>query len=361
MSIEQGFYQLNKILSLKDINGKDPQLYFICGNRGPGKTFAVKHYFLKRYLNYGEKFIILRREVQELDGCASNFFKDISIKFPEYDMYDKAVNKGQYFELYLKKKDEVGENCGQCVGYCIAINSSNKIRTLAPNFTDAERIFLDEFQAEDGRYVGKEITKFISILTSISRGHGKTYRYVPAFLCSNNVSIVNPYFTAFHVKPDTCTHFLKGKGWVYEQVQGKAAAKAIEESPLGALIEGSEYADYALGGKYLSDNNGFIEEVHGDRLSVCTVICDGVKYGIWSIKEGEYTGMYYVNHKINENERNVLTFSIADHKPGSLLTISGSIVVKNLKAMFNDGYMYFDDQESKNMLVEMIGLQQLNK
>lgn len=359
MAIEQGFYKLNKILSLKDKDGKDPQIYFICGNRGPGKTFAVKHYFLKRFINYDEKFIILRREVQELDGCGNNFFKDISIKFTNYDVYDKSVNKGQYFELWLKKKDEEGE--GRCMGYVLAINSSNKIRTLAPNFTDAERIFFDEFQAEDAHYLGKEITKFISVLTSVSRGKGKTYRYVPAFLCSNNVSIVNPYFTAFHVKPDSDTNFLRGKGWVYEQVRGYGAAKAIEDSPLGALIEGSNYADYALGGKYLSDNDGFIEEVKGDRLSVCTIICDGVKYGVWSMKEGDYAGMYYVNHKYNENERNIVTFSIADHKPGSLLTIAGSLVVKNLKNMFNNGYMYFDDQESKNVVIEMIGLQQINK
>ena len=61
-------------------------------------------------------------------------------------------------------------------------------------------MIFDEFQSETNHYCTDEIRKFISVHTSVARGQGKQSRYVPVFMLSNPVSIINPYFAASYYK-----------------------------------------------------------------------------------------------------------------------------------------------------------------
>ena len=64
---------------------------------------------------------------------------------------------------------------------------------------DVDVILFDEFQSESDNYCPNEVEKFISIHTSIARGQGKMTRYVPVFMISNPVSLINPYYSALHI------------------------------------------------------------------------------------------------------------------------------------------------------------------
>ena len=70
-----GFYDGTKVLSIKDINGNQPELVIVTTNRSAGKTTWFNRWFVKRFLNYKEKFCLLYRFNYELDGVADTFFK----------------------------------------------------------------------------------------------------------------------------------------------------------------------------------------------------------------------------------------------------------------------------------------------
>ena len=65
------FYDGAKLLSLTDITGSKPEIYMCTTNRSGGKTTWFNRYCLKRFINYGEKFMLLYRYNYELDDCAN--------------------------------------------------------------------------------------------------------------------------------------------------------------------------------------------------------------------------------------------------------------------------------------------------
>ena len=94
-------------------------------------------------------------------------------------------------------------------------------------------MIFDEFQSETNHYCDNETKKFISIHTSIARGQGEQVRYVPVYMLSNPVSIINPYYVEMGIsgrlKDDT--KFLRGDGFVLEQ--GYIESASIEQKNSG--------------------------------------------------------------------------------------------------------------------------------
>src|SRR5699024_223926 len=100
-----------------------------------------------------------------------------------------------------------------------AINSAENLKHCSHLLSDVDGMYFDEFQSESNHYCPNEVSKFISIHTSIARGQGKQIRYVPVYMMSNAVSLLNPYFSALGVSSRlrADTRFLRGDGWVLEK------------------------------------------------------------------------------------------------------------------------------------------------
>ena len=178
------FYNGYQLLSKKDVNGEDPEIYICTSNRTAGKTTFFNHYLLNNFLKNKEKFMLLYRYNYELDECANKFFKDIGgLYYPNSVMISKRIAKGVFHNLYL---DE--ELCG----YAVSINACEQIKKFSHYFNDTAVMLLDEFQSETNNYTSNEVQKVISIHTSVARGHGKMVRRVPLILVGNPVSLLNP-------------------------------------------------------------------------------------------------------------------------------------------------------------------------
>lgn len=61
------YYDGTKLLSMKDINGKTPEILLCTTNRTGGKTTYFGRLCLNRFLKYGEKFCLIYRFNYELD------------------------------------------------------------------------------------------------------------------------------------------------------------------------------------------------------------------------------------------------------------------------------------------------------
>ena len=159
------YYDGTKLLSLKDINGNKPEIYLCTTNRTGGKTTYFGRLVVNRFIKSGKKFGLIYRFNYELDDVADKFFKDLSTLFFNGEiMESKKRAKGLFHELYLGDK-----HCG----YALSLNSSDQLKKYSHLFSDIDSLIFDEFQSENNKYCPNEISKLISLHTSIARGQGK--------------------------------------------------------------------------------------------------------------------------------------------------------------------------------------------
>ena len=222
-----------------DINGNKPELYLITSNRSGGKTTYFGRLCVNRFKEKGEKFALIYRYNYELDDCAEKFFKDLSsLFFNNSVMTSKRKASGIFHELFLDD-----EPCG----YAISLNSADQLKKYSHLFSDVQRMIFDEFQSETNHYCTDEIRKFISVHTSVARGQGKQSRYVPVFMLSNPVSIINPYFVELGIserlKDDT--KFLRGDGFILEQGFIETASRAQKDSGVNKAFSRNSYVAYS--------------------------------------------------------------------------------------------------------------------
>ena len=340
------YYDGTKLLSLKDINGQEPVFFLCTTNRTGGKTTYINKVAINKFKSKKiRKFLLLYRYDYELKDCSEKFFKDIKpLFFPNDDMTDKAKAKGIYHELYL--------NDVPC-GYAVAINKAEQVKKLSHFFTDVDFIILDEFQSETNSYCPNEIQKFISILTSVSRGNGKQYRYVPVVMLGNTVSLINPYYVELGItnRLKHNTNFLKGDGWVLEQGFVQSASDSFNESGIARAFNRNKYITYASQNVYLNDNKAFIENIKGNSKYVCTLKYENNHY---AIREFSELGILYVDDKADITYHRKITVTTNDHDINYLMLQRNDLFINNLRNLFEKGCFRFKNLKCKEVLLKTI-------
>lgn len=340
------YYDGTKLLSLKDLNGKKPEIYLCTTNRTGGKTTYFSRLLVNRFLRRGEKFALLYRFGYELDNVAEEFFKDIKgLFFPEYELTSVSKAKGTYYELYL---NEI--HCG----YALSINNADSLKRKSHVFSDVSNMFFDEFQSETNKYCPNEIQKFISVHTTVARGQGEFTRYVPVYMCANTVTLLNPYYREFNlasrVKSDT--KFLRGNGFVLEQGFVADAAEALKQSGFMQAFSGNSYADYAAEAVYLQDSTSFIEKPNkGPNSYLCTFSVNGKDY---SIREYSTLGYEYVSNVVDKNFPRRISVTLEDHRVNYVMLQKNDMFISALRTLFNKGCFRFQDVGCKDSLLKFL-------
>lgn len=342
---KSNYYDGTKLLSLKDINGKTPEVFMCTSNRSAGKTTYFNRLVVNRFIKRGAKFALLYRFNYELDGCDEKFFKDIKeLFFPEYNMTAAKKMKGIYQELYLNE-----EPCG----YAISINSADQLKRNSHLFSDIDNIIFDEFQSEQNHYCDKEVEKFISIHNSIARGRSKQSRYVPVYMISNPVTILNPYYVAMDISTrlQKDTHFLRGDGFVLEQGYNETASKALKSSAFNRAFGSSDYIAYSAEGVYLQDDLSFVDTPTGRGKYVATIRYAGIDYGV---REYPELGIVYCDKSIDYQYPLKITVDTADHKLNYVMVSSNFILIQKLRYYFEHGCMRFKDLQAKEAILKAL-------
>jgi hypothetical protein len=336
------FYDGTKLLSLMDINGEKPEIYICTSNRSAGKTTYFSRKVVNNFKNLGKKFALLYRFNYELDSVANKFFKDLSkLYFPSDTMTSYPRAKGIYHELFLNDKP---------CGYAISINSADQLKKYSHLFSDVQQIIFDEFQSETSHYCNKEVEKFISIHSSIARGNGEQSRYVPVYMISNPVTLLNPYYVSMGIslKLTRSTKFMRGEGWVLEQGYNESAAKAISNSGFMRAFANEKYTEYAKSGKYLNDDETFIEKPEGYGRYVCTLKFKGKLYGI---REYQQLGICYCDDSFDATYPVKITVTTDDHDVNYLMLRNNSIMLDNYRYLFERGCFRFKNLLCKEALL----------
>ena len=339
------YYDGTKLLSMLDINGNKPELYICTANRTGGKTTYFGRMVINRFKKKGSKFCLIYRFNYELADCADKFFKDLhNLFFKEDEMSYKSMSKNVFCSLYLN---------GEHRGYAICLNTADQIKKLSHLFSDVECMIFDEFQSETNHYCPNEINKFISVHTSIARGNGEMVRYVPVYMISNPVTILNPYYIELGISSrlNSETKFLRGDGFVMEQGFVEAASKAQKTSAFNRAFGNNSYIGYSAENIYLFDNKTFIENVSGRSRYICTLKYENVEY---AVREFPDKGIVYCDDRADKDFKLKIAVTTEDHQINYVMLRNNDIILSSLKYYFEHGCFRFKNLKSKDALLKAL-------
>ena len=337
-----------------DINGNKPEIYMCTTNRTGGKTTYFGRLCVNRFLKNNEKFCLIYRYNYELDNISDKFFKDIgNLFFPEYYMRSERKASGIFHELYLVRKTGTDDKKGVACGYAVSLNSADQLKKYSHLFSDVERMLFDEFQSETNHYCPDELRKLISVHTSIARGQGEQIRYVPVFMLSNPVSIINPYYVELGIserlKEDT--KFLNGDGYVLEQGFVESASVAQKQSGFNRAFARNSYVAYSAECIYLNDNKAFIEKPEGVGRYLGTIRYNGCEYGLREFAEA---GCIYCDNHPDTTYRYKISVTTEDHQVNYVMLKRNDIFIENMRFYFERGCFRFKDLRCKEALMKLI-------
>lgn len=339
------YYDGTKLLSMKDINGNKPEIYMCTSNRTGGKTTYFNRLAVNRFLKSGAKFGLIYRYNYELKDVAETFFQDIGeLFFKGHTMTSERRANGMYCELFLDEKP---------CGYAMSLNSADMIKKKSHLLNDVECLIFDEFQSENNHYCADEVQKFRCIHTSLARGHGEQHRYLPVYMMSNPVTILNPYYVKMGIsnRLREDTNFLKGNGFVLEQGYNESASKAQKESGFNQAFAGDNYDNYSTEGTYLNDNKAFISKPEGSSRYLATLRYKGENY---AIREYAESGIIYCDDKADTTYPYRVTVTTDDHSINYVMLKRNDMFLGQLRYFFEKGCFRFKDLMCKEVILNAL-------
>lgn len=317
---------------------------FIIGNRGGGKTFGYKKICINRFKKKKYQFVWIRRYDTEIDTLKDSeeegFWADIAPHFPN-DTFDIQGNK-----LYIN---------GELAGYLVALSTSMKLKSKA--FPRVKTIVFDEFIIDPKmgrlRYLRNEAQLFLEFYETVARMRDDVF-FVGI---GNSISIVNPYFTYFKIKPVLGQRYTKKGKITIEFYWNEEFVKRKKKTQYGQLIDGTEYGDYNMENKFLRDSDSFIcpRPITAD-FKVYQFVIDGLRFSMWRDRK---TMSFYVDNKYEPNFGVYRTFVLdpvdMDDKDKSMMLLKTSDArIKKIKELLTRGEIYFCNQEAKQKFFEIL-------
>jgi hypothetical protein len=337
--IAHPYYNYSKIWSFNAV------FSFILGGRGLGKTFGAKKQVIKNAITKGEEFIYLRRFKTEL-GTRESFFDDIAHEFPEYEFRVNGIY-AQYAPI--SAVDEKKRQWTR-MGYFYALTQAQSLK--GKTFPAVTIIIFDEFIIEKGytQYLPNEYAVFQGLFSTVDRSQDKTR----VLFLANSVSITNPYFLAYKIRPKDDVEFMQIKK--VEDRHGvkryfiachfpKAAdfAESVSRTMFGQFIADTEFADYAVGNKFV-DNNGFLLGLKDKDAEYSYTI--ETRSGSFSIWINHMNGKYYLQEKRPRTELVYVNHqTLMQH--GKMLLGYSDPLLRIVRSAFKNGVLFFDSDQTR--------------
>ena len=291
---------------------------FIISLRGGGKTYGALKHCVKKYLEEKRngriwQFIYVRRQENELKKLTicrgGRLFAAIQKEFPDH------ILKAESNTLYCD-----GEICGY------AVQLSNAFTQKSDVFPHVQMIIFDEFIAiKRTSYLNDEVTKFLELYETVARP-GTDHPVVRVLFLGNAVTQTNPYFEYFYLERPYEGEFKKFGTTKDILVQDVSVPKLQEDkhrSRFGQLINGTEYASYAIDNEWLDDDTDFIKKKTKDCEYRMSIRYNGTWIGIWY---DPLDWIYYISMNVDLQYPNKFSATTDDHKPNVML-------IKNAKRM----------------------------
>lgn len=328
----------------------------IVGNRGGGKSYGAKQWAIDNFLKKGEQFGYVRRYKDDLKKPMEQFFKDIEMKYPDYEF----KVSGDKFMIRLKPQDEKQKwTENDVAGYGFMLSTANNKKSIA--FPKITTLIFDEFLLEQGnqRYLPNEPEKLLNLYETIARP-GTDHPRVVVFMLANAISITNPYFLYWNlkmpVKQDKNGKYIwkhPTRPILVEDVRNEAFIDRKRNTEFGALVDGTTYADYSIENKFLLDDDSFIERKGQKAKYFFTFIYKGQKYGVWV---DFHEGKMWVSEDVDPSYIITYTLTLKDHQPNTMLLKNRQRAGQFFKFIecYKMGNVFFESINIKNICYEVL-------
>lgn len=309
---------------------------FVIGSRGCGKTYAAKKRAVKLFLEKGHQFVYLRRYQEELQETAESYFNDIIIN----NEFPNAVIEYRAGTYYIND---------QIAGYAMALTKAKDYKSIS--YPMVYFIIFDEFLIEDNgyaRYLKNEVKQFLNFYMSIDR-----YRGTTVFFLANSVTMVNPYTLFFNLSLPYGSNIVRKGDKLLQLVQDENFIKERKETRFGKLVEGTDFAEYAIENKFTMDSKSFIMKKTEKSYYYFTFIYMNETFGVWiDYREGKM----FVSENVDPSCLITYSLTVDDHKPNTMLLkqINRAVLFKNFIDNYKMGNVYFESQKIKNIVYEVI-------
>ena len=310
----------------------------VLSNRGGGKTFHFTRWGIDDFKKTGAQCVWVRRYQTEIDEMLLNgkFFDAVRPYYPNDE---------------LKIEGNLGFVNGEVAFYFIALSTSRQLKSN--NYPLVNKIVFDEFIIDKGRvtYLKAEVEVFLDLYETVARMRDN----VRAVLLANSITIVNPYFLFWNIKPNPNKRFTTQGQVCVELFTDADFIEQKKKTRFGQLVNGTRYGDYAIDNKWLLDNETFIEPKTPTADFLLGMKYNGVMYGFWIDYK---VGLIFVNKQYDPSSYRLFCLTKDDHEANLLLikTLNDSRRVKQIVYAFQNGLLRFQDMQVKNQFYEFIGL-----
>lgn len=316
---------------------------FLVGGRGLGKTYGAKKKAIQNNIRGGEQFVYLRRHKNELKAARTTFFADLEHVFPRWDF---RVN-GATAERAPMSTRGVKGRVWITMGYFVALSTAQGVKGMS--FHKVTTIIFDEFIIEKGliRYLDDEATVFNNFYSTVDRYQDKTI----VFFLANSVSIMNPYFLEYDIRPDEEKEFIvKDDGFICCHFpDSELFSNSVFETRFGKFIKGTDYADYAVGNKFDDNNEHLIKFKDGSARYMYTLES---KHGIFSIWKQRRGDEYFIQKKL-PGDQMIFTLEPSKMSEDKMLMQRNDKPLEYLRASFGTAKVSFDEPSTRNAFVDI--------
>lgn len=309
----------------------------VLSNRGGGKTFHFTRWGIDDFKKTGAQCVWVRRYQTEIDEMLLNgkFFDAVREYYPS----DELTIEGN-----------LGLVNGEVAFYFIALSTSRQLKSN--NYPNVNKIVFDEFIIDKGRvtYLKAEVEVFLDLYETVARMRDN----VRAVLLANSITIVNPYFLFWNIKPNPKKRFTVQGQVCVELFTDAEFIEKKKRTRFGQLVQGTRYSDYAIDNQWLLDNDTFIEPKTPDAEFMLGLKYQGIMYGFWA----DYTvGRIYVNKQYDPSSYSLYCLTKEDHEANLLLikSLGDSKRIQRIVFAFRNGLIRFSDMQVKNQFYEFIG------
>jgi hypothetical protein len=326
------WYDINKTLTYNCL------FNIIIGNRGSGKSYGAKKRAVKLFLEKGHQFIYLRRFKDELDETKESYFNDI-------------ILNGEFPDNTIKFENDMYFIDGKVFGYAMALTKAKDYKTISLPLVYL--ILFEEFLIEDNgysHYLKNEVKQFLGFYMSIDR-----YREVIVFFLANAVTMVNPYTMYWNLSLPYNSNIIRRGDVLLQLVNDEEFIRERKNTRFGKLIEGTDFAEYAIENKFVADKKDFICKKTEKCQYYFTIKYNAELYGVWVDYD---EGKFFVSKDVDPYHKLIYSVTLDDHSPNTLLlkNVNKSAHFKNFIDGYKEGIVYFENMKIKSVVYNVIKL-----
>jgi hypothetical protein len=325
---------------------------FVVGGRGLGKTYGAKKKAIRDFIRNGDQFIYMRRFKSDLKGIGT-FFDDLLAGGDLDPEYDYRVN-GNVAEISGVEFREDKKREWRVMGYFIALSTAQSYKSIP--FPEVKTIIFDEFIIEKGltHYLPDESKVFTNFYSTVDRWQDKTR----VLFLANSVSIMNPYFLAYDIKPadDGSTEWVKkmplregGHYMVAHFADSAVFTESVMKTKFGQFIAGTDYADYAVGNNFGDNHSELINSKDPKARYRFTV---QTRKGYFSVWYSSFSNLWYAQAN-RPGQETIMVTEEAMMRADTQLMLRSDKLSQYLRAAFRRGDMWFDTPQTRNSMIEI--------